>query len=277
MPAHRSRTHRWRDSLAQIRDRGAGLEFTLASEDDHDRAGDLVWRVRLYEFDDDTMLVEHPGALGHAFPIERGRDLIGVISVGQNRWMFRSRVIEVVRDAGAHPCLRVAMPRGVERCSRRSADRTSLGAIEHPRVDVWPLLDIAGARPIEIASRALIQSRLEHPGGEHADEPMLPEVGAHAPAHLSNIGGGGVGLIIDAEHRSVMDHHAHFWIGIDLRPVVPAPLSMVAKRAHTHADSQGRLCAGMAFDFGRAPEHRAFVLAQIDRFLRHAQPQRRAA
>jgi len=280
MPAHRSRTHRWRESLEQIRRRGGGLEFTLAQDENPDRIGDLVWRVKLLDLDDKAMLVEHPGALGHAFPIEPGRDLIGVLSVGQNRWMFRSRVLGLVATHGPHDRLRVAMPERVERISRRASDRTSLGSIERPAVDLWPLLDPSSVRPIEIATRAIIGSRLEHAPQDapptHEDI-LLPEVGPGIPARLANIGAGGVGLQIEPEHRGTMDHAPSYWIAIDLRPVVPAPLAMAARLSHTHSDSRQRLYAGMAFDFGRSPEHREFVLAQIDRYLRRAHPARRAA
>lgn len=280
MPAHRNRTQRWRDSLRQIRDRGGGLEFTIDA--DAEGAKNLVWRVRLFDFDDERMIVEHPGALGRAFPVGQGASLIGVITVGQNRWMFRSRVLSASGADGVAPDrLVVETPDRVERCTRRASGRTSIGSIDLPGVDLWPLLDPGSARPVELASRMLIEGlRREGRCAEDArDETMLPEVGPRTPARLANIGGGGAGLVLDPEYRDAVGRHGLYWVAIDLRPMVPAPLSVCARLAHSHTDSQQRIYAGMAFEFSRGSEHKAFIVGEISAFVAgsHAGGSKRAA
>lgn len=273
MPAHRSRTMRWKDSLKKIRDRGGGLEFTLARDGSDIDGHDLVWRVRLHSFDDTIMTIEHPGALGHSFPIEVGSPLIGVITVGQNRWMFRSKVVRVGGQPGAGKTLVVEMPESVERCTRRAFGRTSIGEISLPKVEMWPLLNPTSATPVESASRVLIEQLRSDGSGtnERTADLMLPEVGPGTSGVLANIGGGGVGLILDPEQRSALTSAAVYWLAIDLRPSCPAPVMMAARMAHQHIDSGQSLHAGLAFDFDRSIDHQHFVLDEVDRFLRQTQ------
>ena len=110
------------------------------------------------------------------------------------------------------------------------------------------------------------------------DPQMLPEVGPRFEAKLANIGGGGVGLVVDKESRSNLDSGHIFWLSINLMPAIPAPLVMVAKLAHTHVDSQQNTYAGLAFDFSQSMDHKHFVISQIDHFIRDSQlPTRKAA
>jgi hypothetical protein len=279
MPAHRSRTQRWKDSLHNIRARGGGLEFTVAREEDDQGSHDLVWRVRLYDFDDRCMVLEHPGALGHSFPIAKGSPLIGVITVGQNRWMFRSEVLEVGSQPGAGKTLTVRMPESVERCTRRAFGRTSVGTISLPSVDVWTLENPSGTSAAEVASRALAE-RLREEGKtleDGVDAMLLPDVGVKTTAHLENIGGGGVGLVLDADERAGLGNSTLYWLAVDLRPSCPAPVMMAARMAHSHTDSAQNLHAGLAFDFERSLDHQHFVLNEVDRFLRASQQTARRA
>ncbi len=276
MPASRSRTERWRQSLQRIRDRRGGLEFTIdrAQGQDHDTA-DIVWRVRLIDFNDDTMTLEHPGAMGCAFEIAKNTPLIGIMSVGQNRWMFRTHVLSSSHGAlrAAEDTLKVAMPTTVERCMRRAFNRTRVGSINLPAVDVYPLLDPASTAPCESASRVLTE-QLRAKGEQaniSADPVMLPQVGPRFTAQLANLGGGGVGLVVDKDNKQPLDTHHLFWLSVDLRPTIPAPLVMAARLAHTHIDSQGNTYAGLAFEFGHASDHKNFILDQINHFIRESQ------
>ncbi len=285
MPPNRSRTDRWRQSLEKIRSRGGGLEFTVNNKDadSDDGTKNLVWRVRLIDYNDDTITLEHPGAMGLSFHIEAGTPLIGILSVGQNKWMFHTETIEGETQqsrSGEFRVLKVKMPTKVERCMRRNFDRTSTARVDLPCVNAWPLLNQASAGPIEIASRMMIQQL----GSEGAtasasfDPQMLPEVGPMFEAKLANIGGGGVGLIVDKDNRSNLESVHLFWLSVNLMPAVPAPLVMAARLAHSHIDSQQNTYAGLAFDFSQSAEHKHFVIEQIDRFIRDSQlPTRRAA
>lgn len=286
MPPNRSKTDRWRQSLEKIRSRGGGLEFTVNHPDASDDPShkNLVWRVRLIDYNDQELVLEHPGAMGLSFHIEDNTPLIGIMSVGQNRWMFHTKVIgaSIFSDRqGPTKVLKVSMPDKVERCMRRNFDRTSTAQVNLPTVNVWPLLNHASARPIEIANRMMIQQLREQGSTASGsfDPQMLPEVGPRFEAKLANIGGGGVGLVVDKDNRSHLDAVQQFWLSINLLPAVPAPLVMVARMAHTHLDSQQNTYAGLAFDFSQSTNHKEFVVREIDTFIRQSQAttQRKAA
>ena len=281
MPANRSRTERWRDSLQNIYERGGGLEFAIKHEQD-DAIKDLVWRVRILDLSDDEIIVEQPGAMGQSFRIDQGIELVGVMSVGQNRWMFSSTVIgKAINEtrAGHFPALRLAMPDKVVRCMRRQSERTSIAHLNLPRVECWKLLDPLSAVPIEVDNRVQIE-QLTRSGGTVTpsdDQMALPSVGPKFEARLANLGGGGVGLVVDKEHRGGIDSGKIFWLRMDLRPTIPAPIVLTAKLAHAHIDSQQNTYAGMAFEFGINNQHKDFVIKQISRYLGSMQPQRKAA
>ena len=277
MPASRSRTQRWRDSLQKIQQRGGGLEFA-ADTGSNPGAGDLVWRVRLLGLSDTDLVVEAPGAMGKRFGVTVGARLVGIMSVGQNRWMFHTRVIEIL--SGPNPALRLEMPERVERCMRRSFDRVSTARLTLPTVECWTLRDPRSAVPCEVANRVRILDQLDSDivasiGPDIPDAVDLPDVGAKFSAELANIGGGGIGLRIARDAGPTVESAHLFWLRIDLRPDVPSPLAVTARRAHTHIDSAQNLYAGMAFEFQLNPAHRGFVIDQISRFFSAAQ--RRAA
>lgn len=264
MPPNRSRTQRWREQLELIKARRGGLEISLGN-DGGDEAPDLVWRVRLLDLGGDHILVEVPGAAGSPLPIEAGTQIIMAMQVGQNRWMFGSRVLEVI-DAPETPgglAMRLALPDRVERCRRRSFYRVSTAHVNLPAVECWPVLDPSTIVAAELANKAEIKG-----GGSIEEAPMLlPEVGPSFPAKLLNISGGGVGLMIDAEDAGGFDQSRILWMRIDLRPRIPAPIGVTARVAHSHRDSEQNLIVGLAFEFQFNPPHRAFVVDQICRYV----------
>ncbi len=264
MPPNRSRTQRWREQLELIKARRGGLEISLGN-DGGDEAPDLVWRVRLLDLGGDHILVEVPGAAGSPLPIEAGTQIIVAMQVGQNRWMFGSRVLEVI-DAPETPgglAMRLALPDRVERCRRRSFYRVSTAHVNLPAVECWPVLDPSTIVAAELANKAEIKG-----GGSSEEAPMLlPEVGPSFPAKLLNISGGGVGLMIDAEDAGGFDQSRILWMRIDLRPRIPAPIGVTARVAHSHRDSEQNLIVGLAFEFQFNPPHRAFVVDQICRYV----------
>lgn len=281
MPANRSRTDRWRQSLQNIYQRGGGLEFAIKRDND-DGIKDLVWRVRVLGVSADEIVIEQPGAMGQSFRIDEGVELVGIMAVGQNRWMFNTRVVGKTLNetrAGTFPALRIAMPQGVERCLRRENDRTSIAHIDLPSVECWKLLDPISAVPIEVANRVQIEELIRN--GQTAapvhDRVALPSVGPAFTARLANMGGGGVGLVVPKESRSGIDSGKVFWLRMDLRPTIPAPIVLTAKLAHAHIDSQQNTYAGMAFEFGINNQHKDFVIKQIARYLSAQQGQRKAA
>ncbi len=273
MPASRSRTERWRESLAKIHQRGGGLEFTADVGGQPD-AGNLVWRVRLLDMTDSELVIEAPGSMGKRFSVETGARLIGIMNVGQNRWMFHTQVLG--RAGGQSPAFRLAMPERVERCMRRSFDRISNASISLPSVECWALRDPRSAVAAEVANRIKILDQLDSDitgvvSDGSIDPVELPDVGPKFTAELANIGGGGVGLRIARDSGPTIEGSHLFWIRIDLRPTVPVPLALTARRSHTHIDSGQNIYAGMAFEFQLNPPHKLFVIDQISRYFEAGQ------
>ncbi len=286
VPASRSRTENWRQSLEKIAERNGALEVTLprfyaraqgSHEEDDSGGRDLIWRVRVLKLTDEEIVIEQPSTMGQSINFEPGLELIGVIPVGQNRWMFHTINLgpAAVRlnSQKELPALRLQMPTEVERCQRRSFYRISTIGLLLPDVTLWSVLDARSLPPAEIASaeRLLRLERSEVAGavGEPDPEtdPTLPEVGPSIKGSLVNIGGGGVGAIFDRGEGRGLDASRTFWMNIDLRPDIPAPLGVAAKLAHTHIDSEQRTYAGMAFEFSHNPDHMRFVVDRICRYV----------
>jgi hypothetical protein len=281
VPAKRSRTERWKDSLHRIYERGGGLEFAI-KHDNQDEVKDLIWRVKLLGLSETEMLIEHPGAMGQAFRIDEGVELVGILAVGQNKWMFSTRVLGKTTNEtrhGSFPALKLEMPTEVVRCMRRNAERTSIAHLNLPMVECWKLMEPLSAVPIEVANRVQIESLVSSGGtAGGSDDPMaLPIVGPKFQAQLANLGGGGVGLVVSSEHRAEIDSGSVFWVRMDLRPAIPAPLVLTTKLAHSHIDSMQNTIAGMAFEFGYNNQHKGFVVQQISRYLASMQEHRKAA
>lgn len=289
MPASRRRGDRWKDTLAQIRDRGGSIEVTVErrSKGDGFRTdpgetvrtppSDLLWRVRVRDTSDERIVVDLPSALGRTIEIKAGTRLVCVMSVGQNRWIFQSEVLSAGDGPGG--ALTMVSPTRVERATRRTQERVSTTSINLPAVSCWQLRDPATAVTAQAASRNRINELLSKPPADrapltddqieaHAD--LAPELGPAFQAQLANIGGGGIGLRVDADNASLVESSRMYWTRLDLRPDIPAPVELIARIAHTHLDSQQNVYAGMAFEFGLDPAHRPFVADIIERYMRSA-------
>jgi len=282
VPANRSRTDRWRDCLAQIAERGGGVELTLERED-LDPGVDLLWRVRLLESNADHLLCEPPAAAGAPVELRPGVRLVGVMTIGQNRWMFHTRVLSVetakTRFGRAQPVVRLALPEGVERCSRRGFYRITTAELRLPRVDAWPLLSPSSVVAAEIANRAQIEAARDGvaaapavgEGGVLEEPPVLPEVGPRFPAQLVNISGGGLGLVVAPEDAAAAEELRLYWLRIDLRPYIAAPIAVTGKIVHRHTDSTMSVYCGVAFEFGFHAAHRPFVVDQVNKAVARIQ------
>src|SRR5688572_19490051 len=109
----------------------------------------ILWRVRLLKMAEDAIFVEQPMTLGQPIDLQKGIGLVVILTIGQNRWMFRTSNIGIVAfnqgggRLGDRPtfALRLAMPKVVERCQRRASYRVSTASLRLPDVDAWPLLD----------------------------------------------------------------------------------------------------------------------------------------
>jgi hypothetical protein len=283
VPASRSRTENWKDCLAKIQDRGGALEISVArapvwvpgvTPDPIQRSSDVVWRVRVASVTPDGVLVEAPGAFGQTIPIHPGVALVGAMTVGQNRWMFHSKVIAQQTDSRGIAHLLLALPEGVERCTRRSFYRITSASLQLPDVQCWPLLDPTSVVAAEAANRVQIKDALAARDGapvpppSSPDEPiLLPDVGPLFRAKLLNISGGGLGIRISAADAVAAQRRPHIWLRLDLRPHIPIPVAVTARIAHTHIDSTQELHTGLAFDFSFNAEHRRFVVELFAKYM----------
>lgn len=273
MPANRSRTTQWRRCLQQIRDRNGAIEIAISR---HYREGEtgshLIWRVRVLDVQEHELVVEQPMALGQLLPIQCGVELVGIIAVGQNRWMFTTTNIggTTVPLAGRREvaALRLMPPERVERCQRRSYYRVPTASILLPRIDVWPLLDPRSVLPAERANELqYAREDIEGPEPATMDPSILPEVGPKFSALMLNLGGGGVGLRVSPEDSQLLVRHKLFWLHIALPPELVTPICATGKLVHSHMESSNHMYAGVAFDFTFNPEHQQFVVEQICRYI----------
>jgi c-di-GMP-binding flagellar brake protein YcgR len=288
VPAKRSRTENWRRSLAQLNERQGSLEITLpryihGTNDPDEASGrgqDVIWRVRVMALDDGAIVVERPSMLGRTIELADGLELVAIIAIGQNRWMFETRVmerrdVEVSRDR-LLTCLALEMPESVERCQRRNFYRVSTVGLTLPIVECRPLLDPASAAPAEAANRVEIERMIDcqiagRIGADEEHETLLPEVGPGFQATMMNLGGGGIGLVVEREDRPTFDTHHLFWLNIPLRPYLQIPVAVTARARHTHVDSAQQLYVGLSFEFGYNPAHERFVMDQVCRYVAHIQ------
>jgi hypothetical protein len=285
MPASRSRTTEWRRSLEQLRSREGAIEIAVARDGTDDEAvlgaSDLVWRVRVLDLSETEVAVDLPFALGRAVELPIGTELVGAIAIGQNRWMFRTKVIGAWQPKAPYPrthrAVRLALPDHVERCLRR-ATRVDVASINLPKVETWPLLEPRSVLPAQRASEIAFRAAL---AGEKATAPsddLLPTVGPGFGATLVNLGGGGLGILVEPDDAAVLSRHRLFWIRFTLGDVMPVPVCCAARVVHTHMDSSHRIYAGVSFDFDFNPAHQRVVAEQIVHAIeRLTKAQRKAA
>lgn len=243
---------------------------------------DVVWRVKVIRIGEDELVVEAPGAFGETVILRPGLDLIGAMTIGQNRWMFHTRTLSdrpsLPARGGSPGYLALAMPTNVERCTRRYFYRISTANLNLPDVECWSLLDPTSVRAAEAANRAQIldleEGRMKFsPHSKSAlcsmssESSLLPEVGPKFNGKLVNISGGGIGITVDQSESSAAQHRPFVWLRLDLRPVILAPLAVTVRAVHTHLSSTQSLYMGLSFDFAFNPEHRQFVIGQFAAYL----------
>jgi len=265
MAAQRSRTTGWRCYLQQLIDRKGSLQIAIAHNESTGR--DFVWRAKLIKCTEDEIHVETPTTSGEPIPLMEGVQLLGIMAIGQNRWMFRTFCLGTLTAESDHgKCgLRLKMPDSVERCQRRRNYRISTDQLDLPEVKVWPLLDPKTV----VLPEQLCQRRLElHIEGvtesyTSFEKTALPNVGAPFSATLVNIGGGGLGLQVAACDAKGIHRHRLFWLCFPLLDVNAPSLCLTSKLVHQRLESGGTTYMGLMFDFTFNPSHRQFVIKQI--------------
>lgn len=264
--------------MRQVLDRGGVLEIAVTQMGDEEE-GDLhlVWRVRLLEITESEIVVEQPSTLGSEVPIEQGIELLAVLAIGQNRWMFTTTNLGTDDMLGPDRrpvrALRLLMPESVQRCQRRNYYRVEVSPLSLPQAELWPLLDPRSVIPAERANE--IQWEIQTgqvPCPTEVTVPfdhdaIMPEVGPKIQATMLNIGGGGMGMRIGPEDASVLNRHKIFWMRVALPKGVPTPICATGKLVHTHMESNHDIYAGMSFDFTFNPAHQKFVVDQICRYI----------
>jgi c-di-GMP-binding flagellar brake protein YcgR len=278
VPARRSRTNEWRRCLREILDRKGAIEIAvLRRYEDGEPGSHLIWRVHLLDIRDHEIVVEQPAALGRTIHLQPGVELVAIISIGQNRWMFTSRNLgheSFKTDRHEISALRIGLPDRVQRCQRRSYYRVNTASLSLPRVEMWPLLD---PKTVLLAERAnelqfeTIDTSGSAPAGEGGmkliDEDVMPDVGPRFSGSLVNVGGGGMGIVVEPDEAQALQRHKVFWLRFQLDPEVSTPICATGKLVHTHIQSNQATYAGISFDFTFNPGHHRFVVDQIARHI----------
>jgi hypothetical protein len=283
MPSsNRSRTENWKHCLSQIAERNGALELAVKVDHLLNPGGDLIWRVRLLQINDKEIVVEHPAAVGRTFKLSTATELVCGMTIGQNRWMFGTRVIgarQVKTSTGRDtPGLILALPDKVERCSRREFFRVATAQFNLAQVECWPLLDPTSAVAAETINRATITDLLNNTAGAESAVAAagngpdgaglaLPKVGPKFHAKLLNVSGGGIGLMFEPKNQSAVDRNAFLWVKVNLQPVISTPVAMTLKRCHTHLDSAHNLYGGFSFEFSFHNAHQRFVVDLFSRYV----------
>lgn len=262
----------------------------MAREYDEQGPGShLIWRVRLLAISDSEIVVERPATLGRTIDLETGLQLVAIIAVGQNRWMFNTcnlgQCSHRGRDSREIESVRLSMPVTVQRCQRRNYYRVETAGVSLPEAEVWPLLDPKSVVLAERCNEILfldgdLQETDKDADVSFDEKEVMPEVGPCFTGTLMNLGGGGVGLRVGPDDSQALLRHKLFWLRIALPPELVAPVCATAKVVHTHMDSAHHTYAGLAFDFSFNPGHQRIVVDQICRYIamqQRAQMQRRAS
>lgn len=272
---NRSRTENWKQCLSQIAERNGSLEIAVKVDHLLNQGGDLIWRVRLLAITEKEIVVEHPAAVGRTFKLSTATELVCGMTIGQNRWMFATRVIgarTVKTSAGREtPGLVLALPEKVERCSRREFYRVPTAEFNLAQVECWPLLDPTSAVAAETANRAVINDELVNsikpdPAVSNSGL-LLPSVGPKFSARLLNVSGGGIGLLFDPKCQASVERNAFLWVKVNLNPVIETPVALTLKRCHTHMDSAHNLYGGFSFEFSFHNAHQRFVIDLFTRYV----------
>ena len=279
MPANRSRTLEWRRCLKQVQERGGALEVAVAHDGSNTGGTQhLIWRVRLLGLTESEIIIEQPSTLGQIIQINSGIELVVVLSIGQNRWMFTTANLGTVNyalaDRKTMPALRLSMPSAVQRCQRRNYYRVDTAELHLPVVELWPLLE---PKSVLVAERAYeiqfeidmgrLPGRSDLPPRTFDYDAVMPEVGPKFTAALLNLGGGGVGLRVGPNDGQTVARHKLLWMRFALPPGLATPICATGKVVHTHIESNHDTYVGMAFDFSFNPSHQRFVVDQICRYI----------
>jgi len=282
VPANRSRTAGWRQCLSQIKQRGGSIELAMARPQTNGEdliSGDLLVRCRVIALSEEGLLVEAPVTLGKTIEIPVGVELVAMMAIGQNRWLFKSRCLGWFPDGvggSGRPELQLSLPQRVERCQRRRDYRVETASLDLPGVQMWPLLDPSTVVLAERVNEAEFMKELDGNTGDWSladdlnsgcDDELLPEVGPGFPAKLVNLGGGGVGLTVEDGHAGSLGSRSLFWIRFGLPPMVRTPVCATARLVHSHMQSDRKIYAGMTFDFSANPPHKRTVVKQILRAI----------
>ena len=279
VPANRSRTLHWRRCLDQIHERNGAIEIAIDRDfDERNPSSHLLWRVRVLAVKESEIILEQPCALGELIPLRAGIAIIAVMSIGQNRWLFRTKHLGLtpfqLNATRAVPAVRLAMPDSVERCQRRNYYRVGTAALNLPKVEIWPLLDPRSVVLAERANELQVECDQNSAPNHSPDDrqlltrtDLLPEVGPKFEARLVNLGGGGMGLSAAPEHGQLLMRHKLFWMRFSLPPELPSCFCASMKLVHVHAQSDQSLYVGLSFDFTFNAAHQKFLVDQICRYI----------
>jgi len=222
---------------------------------------------------DGELRVETPVALGQPVEFVEGLQLVAIMAIGQNRWMFHTESLgpDLQKSPTGVPGLRLAAPKSVERCQRRRDYRIDTADLQLPDITMWPLLDpvsvVAAERLTAVDFQHELDGCLAESGPPPIDQDVMPLVGPEHTGRIVNLGGGGLGLAVGVEDAGAVGRHATWWLRFELPPFVQTPVFATGRVAHRHLRSDRSLYCGISFDFSANPPHRGVVGRQIMRAI----------
>jgi hypothetical protein len=147
-------------------------------------------------------------------------------------------------------------------------------------VEIWPLLDPKSVIPAERATELAFEawkSGEKVTGADLFSDAVMPVIGPKFTAELANLGGGGVGLVVNHDNAAAVGRHRIFWLRLSLEPEIPIPVCASGKVVHTHIDSMQKTYVGIAFDFSFNLPHQTMVANQILGYIEKQQELQRQA
>lgn len=258
--------------LAPIESQGVGSHIVIRSDADFEANDRPVWRVRLLNINNQSLLVDRPTVAQHPVTVHPGTILQGLLVDGDSRWSFMTRVIEPTRvetSDGHHVSgLRLAWPIDFQTAQRRDFFRVDVAGAELPPVRAIELKDVEAAIAYEKHER-LLHRLIGREGETVPAAPPMPETGRAFNGLAIDLSGGGMCLSVGVEAEPLLELLPLLWIRIAL-PHLPRELHLTARVAHWHRDGD-RLLLGLAFCHSRDAEQRAFVADLVCRFTAEQQ------
>ena len=83
---------------------------------------------------------------------------------------------------------------------------------------------------------------------------------------LDPVDSASAGTMVDKAHAQAATSKPLWWVRLDLRPDIPAPIAMMCRLSHRHVDSTQGLYCGLAFELAHSADQRQFIIELFARY-----------